>query len=148
LFAIDWQRDHQRFHYQLQISWPNISHRSDLGELKPILTLQSYLSVSLWFLLGFALVFQTPLIIFMLILSGLITPQQFALYRRHTIVAILIISAVITPTGDPLNLMIMAIPMYILFEIGLLIARIYLRSHPTNTLDQATATDEETSGHG
>lgn len=134
LLDVKWKRGSAERNFQLQINWPQ-APKSDatIGELKPILTLQAYLALSSWFLLGFGLVFQTPLLIFLVCLSGFVTPQQFGLYRRHAFVGIMVISAVLTPTGDPLNLMIMAVPMYILFELGLLASRIYLKSQPVPT---------------
>ncbi len=113
---------------QLRILLPVPGKAGGLG-LKPILTLQAYLNVSSWFLLGFGVVFQTPLVIFLLIFVGLVTPELLARYRRHAFVAILAISAVLTPTGDPINLMMMAIPMYVLYEIGLFASRVLLKDH-------------------
>lgn len=109
----------QRQVFRIKYEWPRPKSRLAGGLLKPILTLQAYLSLSSWFLLGFGLIFQTPLIILLLTSSGLVSPDLLRKYRRHAFVAILLIAAILTPTGDPVNLMIMALPMYILFEIGL-----------------------------
>lgn len=130
--ALTWKKGQRIRQFELHMQWPDRSEAKDtMGELKPILTLQAYLSLSSWFLLGFGLIFQTPLVIFLVTVAGIITPEELGLYRRHAFVAILAVAAVLTPTGDPLNLMIMAIPMYILFEIGLLVSRIYLRNTPS-----------------
>lgn len=126
-----WKTGPQQRQFRLEWNWPQRPVADGaVGELKPILTLQSYLSLSSWFLLGFGLIFQTPLVIFLIVISGVITAEELGKYRRHAFVVILVISAVLTPTGDPVNLMIMAIPMYILFELGLWAARLYLRSRP------------------
>lgn len=133
---IIWRKGNAERSFQLQLNWPKAPKASTgIGELKPILTLQAYLGLSSWFLLGFGLIFQTPLVIFLVIISGLISAEELGQYRRHAFVAILAIAAVLTPTGDPLNLMIMAIPMYILFELGLLASKLYLNSPSTPTED-------------
>lgn len=130
--VVEWRTGPQQRQFQIQWNWPQRPVAdSAVGELKPILTLQAYLSLSSWFLLGFGLIFQTPLAIFLVVISGMITAEELGRYRRHAFVIILVIAAVLTPTGDPVNLMIMAIPMYILFELGLWVARIYLRSQPS-----------------
>ncbi len=130
--ALTWKKGKAQRQFELHMHWPDRAQANDtMGELKPILTLQAYLSLSSWFLLGFGLIFQTPLVIFLICVAGIITPEQLGMYRRHAFVAILAVAAVLTPTGDPLNLMIMAIPMYILFELGLLVSRLYLRNQPS-----------------
>ncbi len=121
----------QRFQLRYQWDYPHASEDA-WGQLKPNLTLQAYLGISSWFLLGFGIVFQTPLVIFLLGVFGIAPPELLAQYRRHAFVLILIISSVLTPTGDPLNLMIMALPMYILFEIGLAFSRVFLRNRKDN----------------
>ena len=119
--------------YQLRYQWDFPKGASEAwGQLKPNLTLEAYLTISSWFLLGFGLVFQTPLLIFLLGIFGIAPPSLLGQYRRHAFIIILVISAVLTPTGDPLNLMIMALPMYILFEIGLLVAHLFLRHRDRN----------------
>lgn len=130
--------------FVVQLQWPTKKQKDILGDLKPILTLQSYISVSSWFLLGFGLVFQTPMVIFLLVFIGIVTPDLLARYRRHAFVAILIISSILTPTGDPVNLMIMAIPMYILFEIGLWVSRVLI----TNPRERAAGTPSGDDGGG
>jgi sec-independent protein translocase protein TatC len=54
---------------------------------------------------------------------GVVTAAQLGKYRRFAIVAVVIIAALITPTGDPINLALLAIPMYLLYELGVILAR-------------------------
>jgi sec-independent protein translocase protein TatC len=68
-------------------------------------------------------VFQLPAVIFLLARLGLVTAQQLARTRRYAMVVITIIAALITPTGDPYNLLLLAVPMYLLYELGILLAR-------------------------
>jgi sec-independent protein translocase protein TatC len=69
------------------------------------------------------LIFELPAIIYLLARLGLVTPQLLARTRRYAIVVIVIVAAVITPTGDPFNLMVLAVPMYLLYELGILLSR-------------------------
>jgi sec-independent protein translocase protein TatC len=68
-------------------------------------------------------VFEMPVLIYALAFLGLITAQRLAGYRRYAAVIIVIIAAIITPTGDPVNLALLALPMYLLFELGIIMAR-------------------------
>lgn len=68
-------------------------------------------------------VFELPIIIYVLALLGVVTASQLGRYRRFAIVAVVIIAAFITPTGDPINLALLAVPMYLLYELGVFFAR-------------------------
>ncbi len=74
------------------------------------------------FWLGLA--FQTPLIIYLLAKVKLITVQRLTRYRKYAILAVFIIAAAITPTPDPFNQTLVAIPLYMLYEMGILFARL------------------------
>ncbi len=76
-------------------------------------------------------VFELPIIIYVLALMGIVTAQQLGAYRRYAIVVVTIVAAVVTPTGDPINLLLLAIPMYLLFEFGVLLARFAPRKRET-----------------
>ena len=86
-------------------------------------TLSDFLSTITTLLLINGIVFELPVIIYVLAFLGVVTAQQLARYRRFAIVAVVIIAAVITPTGDPLNLALLAVPMYLLYEVGVVLAR-------------------------
>ena len=60
---------------------------------------------------------------FQLAFLGVVTAKQLRSFRRFAIVIVVIVAAVITPTGDPINLMLLAIPMYLLYEVGVIMAR-------------------------
>jgi sec-independent protein translocase protein TatC len=93
-------------------------------DMKPILTMKEQLSLVLGMLLGFGIVFELPVILGFLALVGLISADFLAKYRRHAIVANVFLAALITPTGDPFNLALMAVPMILFYEVGILVARI------------------------
>jgi sec-independent protein translocase protein TatC len=93
-------------------------------DMKPILTMSEQLSLVLAMLLGFGIVFEVPVIIGFLSMVGLVSADFLAKYRRHAIVINVALAAIITPTGDPFNLALMAVPMILFYEIGILLARV------------------------
>ena len=87
------------------------------------LSLDSYISsfVSLNLIMG--LVFELPMLAMILSKLGIVKRRFFRKYRKHAIIVLLIVAAVITPTGDPFTLMIVALPLYILYEISALLVK-------------------------
>ncbi len=89
---------------------------------RPMLTLKEQLSLVLMMELAFGVVFEIPLIIAFLAMVGLVDAQLLSRYRRHAAVGVCLLAAIITPTGDPFNLALMAVPMYIFYEVGIVLA--------------------------
>jgi len=83
-----------------------------------------YLSFVTTFILGMGLVFEMPVLIFVLTRLGVVSRQWLAARRRYVVLIVFIIAAVVTPTPDPFNQCLVAIPMYLLFELGLLLSRV------------------------
>jgi len=82
-----------------------------------------YLSFVTTFILAMGVVFQMPAIIFVLVRIGLVKRPWLVRQRRFVFLGAFVIGALITPTPDPFNQTLVAIPMYLLFELGLLISR-------------------------
>lgn len=104
-----------------------------LGESSGVasfLNLSNYIGNVLTYLVTFGILFQLPILSFMLTKLGLIRPSLLIAWRRYALVVILIVSAVITPTSDPFNLALMALPIYLLYEISIWVS---LWSVPRNT---------------
>jgi sec-independent protein translocase protein TatC len=99
----------------------NFGTSSGQIEVKP--TPDNFFSAITRLLLWNGLVFELPAIVYLLARLGIVNAQQLGKTRRYAIVAITIAAAVITPTGDPYNLLLLAIPMYLLYELGILLAR-------------------------
>jgi sec-independent protein translocase protein TatC len=87
-------------------------------------TIGEYIGFVTTILLWIGLAFETPLVIFFLAKLGIITPAMLSHYRKYAILAIAVIAAVITPTPDPFNMMIVMVPLLILYEAGALLARL------------------------
>jgi sec-independent protein translocase protein TatC len=75
------------------------------------------------FILAMGLVFQMPAIIFVLVRIGIVKRAWLVRQRRYVFLGVFLLGALITPTPDPFNQAMVALPMYLLFEFGLLISR-------------------------
>lgn len=91
----------------------------------PMPSKESALDLPLKLLLSFGLVFELPVVVFFLAKMGLLTYRTLSKNRGYALVIILIAAAVLTPTGDPFNQLLMAGPLYVLFEISIVVARIF-----------------------
>ncbi len=80
----------------------------------------SYYSLLLWLVLGVGAAFEFPLLIVLAVYLGFLTVETLRKYRRHAVVVIFIIAAVVTPTPDPFTQLMMAIPLYVLFELAII----------------------------
>jgi sec-independent protein translocase protein TatC len=96
------------------------------AHIEPMLSLSKYIGFVGMFLLGFGAVFQLPLIVLILANVGIVSPRWLAKKRRHVILAIFIIAAIVTPP-DVVTQCLMAIPLVILYEISIWLARIFVR---------------------
>lgn len=85
-------------------------------------TISSYLSTVFTLTLGSGIIFQLPVVIYILSKLGIMTPKFMRTNRRYAIVLVLIIAAVITPTADPYTMMIVALPLYLLYEMSIIIS--------------------------
>lgn len=111
-------------------------------ELSPsvesMLSLSSYMDNFTMMVLAMGIAFELPIMLWLLSLLGIITREMLKEYRRHAIVVIVIVAAVITPTSDPFTLTLVALPLYMLYELSLLVVK------PTK-LTQVEESDEEES---
>ncbi|GAB4136702.1 MAG: twin-arginine translocase subunit TatC [Bacteroidia bacterium] len=90
--------------------------------IKNIFTIDSYISVVTTLVLLMGLVFELPIIIFFLAKFGIITGGFMRKYRKHALIVILIVSAVITPTTDVFTQSLVAFPLWLLYEASILVA--------------------------
>lgn len=94
----------------------------------PLIRVGDYVSVVTSLLFWIGAIFETPLIIYLLARLGVVTPEQLARHRRHAVVGAFVIAAVITPTVDPVNQTLVAGPLLILYELGILLAKVAVRA--------------------
>jgi sec-independent protein translocase protein TatC len=88
-----------------------------------MLTLQSYVDTLLGMNLVMGVVFELPVVCGLLGRMGLITSTMMSEYRRHAIVAILVVAAIITPTTDVFTLLVVSLPIWLLYEVSILIVK-------------------------
>lgn len=86
-------------------------------------SLSSYISIFTSMALTFGIVFEFPILTILLSNLGLLHRESMKQYRRHAVCAIVVLAAVITPSGDPFSLAIVALPLYLLYEFSVLICK-------------------------
>ena len=102
-----------RFLVEYNLS-PNITNQ---------INLQSYIDNFTMLILVMGIVFEMPLLAWLLSLFGILKKSFLREYKKHAIVILLISAAIITPSGDPFTLMLVFIPLYVLYELSILVVR-------------------------
>jgi sec-independent protein translocase protein TatC len=100
------------------------------AEVRNTITLDSFIGTVTTLTLMTGLVFEMPIAIYFLTKIGIMSPSFMRKYRRHAVVLILIIAAIITPTSDATTLMLVAIPLWILYEISIFVSAYVTRNRP------------------
>jgi sec-independent protein translocase protein TatC len=95
--------------------------------LTQILDPNKYLSLIILLMVAFGVTFEFPVLLVSLELAGVITPQQLSSQRRWAIIGIVVLAGVITPSSDPFSMCAMAIPLYIFYELSIIIGKIVRR---------------------
>jgi sec-independent protein translocase protein TatC len=99
--------------------------------IENMIAITDYIGFTLTIVLLSGVIFELPMVSYFLARLGILTPAFMRHYRRHAIVAILIVAAIITPTTDPLTMTVFAAPMMILYEISIFVARAAQRARDT-----------------
>ncbi|MBN2054635.1 twin-arginine translocase subunit TatC [bacterium] len=94
------------------------------AQIQPLIRLSDYLAFSSKLLLAFGLVFETPIVIIALTRMGLVHPATLARKRKYVLVGLFVVAAVFTPP-DVITQLLMALPLALLFELSLLLARLF-----------------------
>jgi len=96
-----------------------------------IISIDEYLSILFTMVIGVALIFELPMLSYMLSSIGLLKPTFLTKYRRHAIVVIMILAAFITPGTDPVSQVVLAIPLLILYEISVFVSKVSYKKNIT-----------------
>jgi len=91
--------------------------------VSPLLEAEEYLNFVGLMFLGFGLMFELPLILFFLGLAGIVTVDMLRRQRRGALVGIVALSAIVTPSQDPYTLLVLSLPLYLLYELTILVLR-------------------------
>jgi len=90
---------------------------------KGMITIGPFVSLIIKFVISFGITFELPVVTFILAKIGIVKHTLMSKYRGYAVVIIFVISAIVTPTVDPISQTLFAIPLYVLYEISILVAR-------------------------
>ena len=113
-----------------------VSWGSDIAT--PMIRIGNYVNVMVMLLFWMGVVFETPIVMFLLAKLGIVSWRGFARWRRYWVVVAFILGALITPTFDPMNQALVAVPLILLYELGIWLARLAARPR-ASTLPKVTA---------
>ncbi len=94
------------------------------GPLKAMISIQKFLFFCTAMIFAFSVAFELPLVLLVLSTFGVVTGRMLSRARRYAVLFIVIAAAVITPTPDVYNMSLLAVPLYLLYEIGIILIRI------------------------
>lgn len=100
------------------------------GSMTPMLSVGNYVDFCLKFILSFGAVFELPIVIVFLTRMGIVTPRTLAKNRKYAVLLAFVAGAILTPTPDAFNQTLMAVPIIILYEAGILVSRVLIRKKP------------------
>lgn len=109
-----------------------------LGDLVvPQISVSSVVGTTLWLMFAMGLMFELPIVMFLLARVGILNPSRVARQRKIAVLLSFVGAAIITPTGDPINMVLWGLPIWVLFEAGLIFARFawWRRSKAAETPD-------------
>ena len=114
------------------LSWFTLTKALDFlftqgGDIEPNIVIDKYLNLVTFMVLAFGAAFQFPVLLVFLLLVGAVSTSQLRRSRRHAAVLIVTTAAIITPSQDPYSLFLMALPMYVFYEVSIIIGRVLKR---------------------
>lgn len=100
------------------------------ADVSNMLTISSYVDTLAMMSLVFGIVFEMPVVSWLMARAGLLRAEWMNLYRRHAVVAILVVAAVITPTSDMFTLLVVSLPIWLLYEASVVVVRMTAAKRP------------------
>lgn len=91
----------------------------ETAQLKPLISVGEFVTFISIFILGFGLIFELPIFMVFAARTGLVSRRAFERNRRYAALIITIVASILTPTPDIVNMMLMAVPLYLLYEMGI-----------------------------
>lgn len=110
---------------------------------RPMLSMKEQLSLVLMLEIAFGAIFELPLIMAVLAMVGILQFKTVAKYQRHALLGCVVLAAIVTPTGDAINLSLMAVPMMVCFELGVVLVWIFERRRKERIAAEEQATTSE-----
>ena len=115
-------------------------------DLQPAISLGHFVNFFSFFVLSFGIIFELPLIMCFLALGRLFNPSVLKRYRREIFFCIVVIAAIVTPTPDAFNMSLLAVPLYLLFELGLFLSgKIIQANTPLEDIQKEPQTEKQPS---
>jgi sec-independent protein translocase protein TatC len=100
-------------------------------DIEAFYTPDKYIQLIVYMMLAFGAGFEFPIVLVFLQLVGVLSYQRLISWRRYAIIAIVVLVAVITPSGDPISLAALSVPMYLFYELSILIGWLVTRRRVT-----------------
>lgn len=100
------------------------------ADVSNMLTISSYVDTLAMMSLVFGIVFEMPVVSWLMARAGLLRAEWMNCYRRHAVVAILVVAAVITPTSDMFTLLVVSLPIWLLYEASVVVVRMTAVKRP------------------
>jgi sec-independent protein translocase protein TatC len=97
------------------------------GAIRPLISINEYFDLILVVLLGLGLVFELPVVVFILSLFGIVTPKFLLKNFRYAMLLITVLAAIVTPTPDATTMLVFMAPMIVLYFVGVLVSYVVLR---------------------
>ncbi len=116
-----------------------LGFNADIAE--PFITIGNYINLTVSLLFWMGVVFETPVLMFILAKLRLVRHTTFARWRRLAVVMAFVLGAIITPTFDPINQSFVAVPIIFLYETGIWLAWLARRGEKEESADKATAAE-------
>jgi sec-independent protein translocase protein TatC len=104
----------------------------------PQLSIAQYVGFALWFLMVFGLIFEVPLAITLMAKLGWVDAPFLKRYRKWAFLGAFVVAAILTPTPDPFNQCLMALPMYVFYEVGIISAGFFKKRPAPGSEPDAT----------
>lgn len=123
---------------------PTLEFLTTIGgsQIEPFYTADSYVTLIVWMMLAFGIGFEFPVLLVALQLIGVLTPKRLVQWWRWAIVVIALIAAVITPSGDPISMIALAVPMLVLYVVAVLVGWALLFFRRRRIRREASRSDE------
>lgn len=100
------------------------------ADVSNMLTISSYVDTLAMMSLVFGIVFEMPVVSWLMARAGLLRAEWMNRYRRHAVIAILVVAAVITPTSDMFTLLVVSLPIWLLYEASVVVVRMTAATRP------------------
>lgn len=114
----------------------------------PQLSIANYVGFALWFLLVFGLIFEVPLALTLMAKLGWVDAPFLKRYRKWAFLGAFLFAALLTPTPDPFNQCLMALPMYLFYEVGIISAGVFYKQRSETAAAGAAASAGAGGGNG